>query len=362
MKPQNAEVLQLEKRNNIQFGLMANEDNDGVLALIRSMPVQGEFETVFTKEPDYMKAMLNTADSVQPVIGKYNDKIKVLGTRSVKKAYINGQVDNLGYLSDLKISPEVKKMRALSEGFSFMKTLMTDGRANLHIATIIDDNRAGKAVLTWKSKSSEVADFHDFGLLHTYFILPVFPKIFRSKYKIIRAKEEILDDIVEFLNEEGKKKQFFPVYTKEYFLNLPNFRCEDFYVALSDKKIIGVMAKWEQTPFKQVVIKRYNGKWKYIKCLTGKLLPKESEPIKQFYLSFIAVKNHHSDIFEALFNTIYNDNRDYKYFSVILHEKDNLNLSMKKYLSIKYDSRLYIVGGGYSTLNDEIPYLELAGL
>ena len=64
---------------------------------------------------------------------------------------------------------------------------------------------------------------------------------------------------------------------------MPNFNLEDFYIAFEDNKILGVIAKWEQTPFKQVIIKKYNNKWKLLKKISGKLLPQENEAIKQFY-------------------------------------------------------------------------------
>ena len=346
---------------------MSEADNREVLYLINSTSVKGDIEVSFTKEPDYLEALRVCADDVQAVIGKVNDKVEILGTRSLKKAYINGKAETLGYLSDLKISNNAKKMHALSEGFKFMKSLMDDRRAKLHIATIIEDNKQGKIALTWANKNPNIPNFYDLGIMNTYFILPILPKFTSQKIKIIRGSADLLEDIVQFLNNEGKKKQFFPVYTKEYFLNLPHFNINDFYAAIINNEIVGVIAKWEQTPFKQVVIKKYNNKWKWIKKLTGKILPQENEPIKQFYLSFIVIKNNNNSVFEALLSKIHNNNRHYKYFSLILHSKDNLNRSLKKFFSIKYKSRLYITEFMedkeiIKMVDDRIPYLELAGL
>lgn len=342
---------------------MSEADNQEVLDLINSTYIKGEIEVLFSKEPIYLEAMQTTADIVQPVVGKCNNKVAVLGTRSLKKVYINGKEETLGYLSDLKISTKAKKIHALSQGFQFMKTLMDDKRAKLHIATIIDDNRQGKIALTWKNKSPNVPNFYDLGVMNTYFILPIFPKICINKYTIINGSIDIMDKIVEFLNIEGRKKQFFPVYTKEYFLNLPNFSPNNFYIALKNDEIVGVIAKWDQTPFKQVIIKKYNGNWSWIKHF----LPKENQPIKQFYLSFMLIKDNDNEIFETILNNIYNDNKHYKYFSLILHSNDSLNNSLKKYFNIKYKSRLYIVEFMTDNMikdliDDRIPYLELASL
>ena len=346
---------------------MTEGDNKEVLDLINSTSVKGDIEVSFTKEPDYLKALKVCADDVQTVIGKVNDKVEILGTRSLKKVYINGEKETLGYLSDLKISKNAKKIHALSEGFKFMKSLMDDSRAKFHIATIIEDNKQGKIALTWTNKNPNIPNFYDLGIMNTYFILPVLPIFISKKNNVIRGSMDILDDIVEFLNTEGRKKQFFPIYTKEYFLNLPNFNIEDFYVATANNEIVGVVAKWEQTSFKQVIIKKYNKKWKWIKRLTGKILPQENEPIKQFYLSFIAIKDNKNSVFEVLLSKIHNDNRHYKYFSLILHSKDNLNRSLRKFFSIKYKSRLYITEFMEdeeitNMVDDRIPYLELAGL
>lgn len=357
----------MEKKNKAKFSVMIEDDNRQVLDLINSTSVKGDIEVAFTKEPDYLNAVKSCADEVQAVVGRVNEKIEILGTRSLKKVYINGKSETLGYLSDLKISNNAKKIHALSEGFKFMKSLMDDRRAKLHIATIIDDNKQGKIALTWANKNPNVPNFYDLGIMNTYFILPILPIFVSKKIKIIRGSKDILDKIVDFLNAEGCKKQFFPVYTKEYFLNLPNFNLEDFYIAIADNKILGVIAKWEQTPFKQVIIKKYNNKWKLLKKISGNLLPQENETIKQFYLSFIVIKNNNHSVFEALLSKIYNDNRHYKYFSLILHSKDNLNHSLKKFFSIKYKSRLYITEFMedeeiIKMVDDRIPYLELAGL
>ena len=367
MTLQNAKGLPLEKKSKAVFSVMTEADNAEVLDLINSTSVKGDIEVSFTKEPDYLKAMKVCADDVQAVIGKVNGKVEILGTRSLKKVYINGNEETLGYLSDLKISGNAKKIHALSDGFRFMKTLMDDGRAKLHIATIIEDNKQGKIALTWANKNSKVPNFYDLGIMNTYFILPFLPKPVMKNIEIIRGSEEILDDIVKFLNTEGRKKQFYPVYSKEYFLNLPNFKLEDFYIAIQNGIITGVVAKWEQTPFKQVIIKHYHNRWMWLKKLTGNILPKEDEPIKQFYLSFIAVKDDNNCIFEALLNKIYNDNRKYRYFSLILHSKDTLNSSLKKFFSIKYKSRLYVAEflaeeEIKNLLDDRTIYLELAGL
>ena len=49
MIQQNAEDLQLEKKNKVEFSLMTDADNRGVLDLINSTYTKGDIEILFSK-------------------------------------------------------------------------------------------------------------------------------------------------------------------------------------------------------------------------------------------------------------------------------------------------------------------------
>lgn len=339
-------------------------DDENIRELINSTTMQSDIELVYTKEPSFLEATNIKGYEVQTVVGEKDRRICVVGSRSLSNNYINGKVETLGYLSDLKIAPKTGK-RTLSEGYLYIKSLMADGRAKTHITTIIEDNKNAKAALTWQNKSKALPNYYNLGLINNYFIFPTLKKHYQKTVEILRGEKNRLKNIVEFLNAEGKKKQFFPSFTEEYFLTLKDFDIKDFYIAYRSGEIVGVLAKWNQNEFKQIVLKSYNNKMKWLKYLP--FLPKEKQKLNFVYASFFAVKNNDSDIFNQLFAYFYNDNFKNGFIALSMHEKDSLNKVAKQYLKINYKSRLYV--SEYKTdeeihamLDDRVPYIEVGVL
>ena len=360
--------LKLEKVN---YRLACPEDNDKLLHLVDSISMGEKFEIIFKRNPNFFYACEIQGFSCQTAVAEQEDNtICASCSRILKHAYINGKADVLGYISDLRISPTAKKMRILSNVSEFIKQLRSDNKAAIHLATITHDNKNAKIALTWKNKSSSIPNLYDLGTIHTCFVIPVFKKKQKNNLIIQRGSMDILDNIVSFLNKEGSRKQFYPVYTKEYFLNLRDFHIEDFCAAYNNEnQIIGVIAKWEQTNFKQTFLKKYHGKMKWTQKIVGSFLPKEGENIKHVYFSFIAIQNDDIQILKNLLLHMYSDMRKqkYTYFVIGFHETDPLNKAVQSFYTITYKSQLYAVEYKSDSeielmLDQRIPYIEIAAL
>jgi len=202
-----------------------------------------------------------------------------------------------------------------------------------------------------------------------------------KEFAIVRGSQDSLDGIIDCIHRNGKGKQFYPYYEKTDFNPgsnyLRDFKVENFYVALKNNQIVGVLAAWDQRSFKQAVIYSYSGRIGAIRPiynLVSKLskqptLPRPGSKLESFYVSFIAVDSNSLDIFSSLIAAAYNDNigKDYSYMLLGLHEKDPLIGAIKKYKHVKYKSRVFIVcwddGEGWlHSLDNRVPYLELSTL
>ena len=355
----------------VNIRLATQEDNQALLHLVNSVSMGEKFEIIFKRDPNFFYACQTQGFLCQTAVAEMEDKTLVAScSRILKHAYINGNPAVLGYISDLRIVPSSKKMRILSNGSEFIKKLRDDNPAYIHLATITDDNRNAKIALTWKNKNSSIPNLYDLGTINTYFVFPLFKKRRKNKVAIQQGSLEILDDIVAFLNKEGCRKQFYPVYTKEYFLNLRDFYIENFCVAYNEEnQIIGVAAKWEQTHFKQIFLKQYHGKMKWIQKIFCSLLPKEGENIKYVYIAFIAVQNDDTEVLKNILLYMYPDMRKqkFKYFMIGFHENDPLNKALQPFYAITYKSHLYAVEYKLDSeikamLDYKTPYIEIASL
>jgi len=359
------------KLGKVNYRLADFEDNEKLLHLVDSISMGETFELIFKRDPNFFYACETQGFQCQTAIAELEDNtICASCSRILKRAYINGNPSVLGTISDLRIVQSAKQMRILSNGSEFIKKLREDNKAYIHLATITNDNKNAKIALTWKNKSSTIPNLYDLGVINTYFVIPVFKKRQKSNLNIKYGSLEILDDIVSFLNKEGCRKQFYPIYTKEYFLSLRDFRIDDFCVAHNaENQIIGVTAKWEQSNFKQIFLKKYHGKMKWAKKIFGSLLPKECENIKHIYFSFTAIQNDDIEVFKNMLRYMYSDVRKqkYNYFVLGFHENDPLNKALQSFYAITYKSHLYAVE--YKSddeikamLDQRIPYVEIANL
>ena len=298
-------------------------------------------------------------------------KLKSLGARSIKKMYLNGKVEDIGYLSSMRVRSNRRGALDMARGYEFLKGLHEDRRTNFYISTIVDDNDYARKLL--ESGRCGLPQYKDMGLYYTATI-PLMSRKCKLKTDVSskKAKPDDLNIICDFLNEEGKNKQFFPIYEPHDFDGSKAVTAEVFYMLHVNDKLSAVMALWDQRKQRQIVISKYSKRMKMLKSIYNfasglcslPLMPDEKSILNSVYGSFIAVKNNAPDLFEQLLNFVIADNKNkYDWISLGFHEKDPLLAVVKKRKHFKYISRLYTVG--WDTLpkiDGRIPYLELGAL
>ena len=364
----------------MKLDIATEKDNEQLCSLMKKVSMPGSIELIYARDPNFFDGL-----NIQ---GKFNQAIKCvvdkeivgIGCRSIKPMYINSKKKDVGYLSGLRGIEKYRRGTFLARGYKYLKLLNEDKRAAGYITTIIEDNKTAKTALT--GARAGLPDYLDYDKFFTYAV--IINKRRKKKkthgFTIRKARQTDKKKIISFLQQEGKKKQFFPHYEENDFSSgyTKDFNWDDFYIAQKGGEIAGTLAKWNQSKYKQTKVVKYNNLLKFFRPLLNIFLmtaglaplPKINCELKMFFISFICIKNNNNEIFNALLNEVYEDNKrkNYHFFGVGLHEKDPLNKSMKLFHNICYVSRLYIVFWEnqkkfYDSLNkDYIPYLELASL
>lgn len=363
--------------NKITFELAKDFDDEALQKIIVNNPMDGEIQISFQRRPSYFYAEEVKGKFYQIIVAKDNQNIIATGTRSIRPLFINGKVIDVGYLSDLRINKSYRNKTTLAKGYQYLYKLHQDKKVSIYITTIIEDNIEAINILT--SKRVNLPAYHDIGRYCTMAI-----SLFRKKkgllnpdFEIVRGCNALLREIVDCMQRNGQKRQFYPFYTIDDFTSLRDFDIHNFYVAVKNNKVIGVLARWDQRSFKQNIVTGYKGKIKIIKpfynlgaYLFGfSKLPQIGTELKSFYISFIAIDSDDLQVFRRLLRAVYNDSigADYSYFLVGLHSQDPLLKIVEEYHHIKYNSRLYVVcwedgENLYKNLDNRIPYLEIATL
>ena len=187
-------------------------------------------------------------------------------------------------------------------------------------------------------------------------------------------------EIVRFLREHGARRQFYPAYSEEDFRDgatTRGFRIEDFIVARRDSKIAGVVGLWDQSSYKQTIVRGYAGWLGAIRPLYNfgakwmgrPRLPSIGEEIRYAYAAFVRVADDDREIFQTLLRHAHGlaAQRGFSYLMIGMEERDPLLSVARRYPHINYPSRLFLAcwDNGekfYEQLDGRIPYAEIAAL
>lgn len=356
------------------FSLATRLDDQLLRTCLKNNEMRGSISISFETEPSFFDALDIQGEESQVVIAKTdNNKIIGFGVRTINPMYVNGNIRNIGYLSTLRVNSEFRNNTFLARGYRFFRKLDEDGKVPFYLTTIIEDNLDARKIL--ESGKARLPKYIPFDTLSTSIIKPKSKKM-DSEHVVLKGDNFSLDEIVRFINIEGKKKQFHPYYEVSDFNSprLRNLERKDFYVAVEGDEIIGTLAKWDQGSFKQTRVVGYDKKMRIARPFINLAsrfsnipnLPMAGQLLNYFHAAFPTAKDNNPSILESLLKEIASDsnNIDYDYFTIGLTRNDPLREAVKPFNPREYNAIVYLVSFDKSDkklefLNGKIPYLEL---
>ena len=359
---------------------IAKESDDFDLReILRNTKMQGDISLSFETEPSFFNAISILGEKQTVLSIRDIQKNKIIGflIRSVKNVYINQKIVKVGYLSSIRLLEGYRGGRLLIKGNKELKKLLGNSTEKINFTTIIKDNIYAQQVIS-KSRVG-LPDYNKIGVNKTFAIKPCNSTRYKNLNDITIQKGIdgfSIERVVSFINENGKKKNFFPVITKDLIENnyLKDFSKDDFFIAHKNNKILGIVGCWDQSKFKKSVVKGLSKKYKLLRLFNNYFLthflntptiPNVKQNINAFYLNLIVVKKNDNDVFSCIIDFIskYYSNKNYNYFLIGIDENDPLCQSMKNFRCFTYDAIVYLVD--YSTkikIEDRIKYLEISRL
>ncbi len=322
---------------SFQFDLATLADDPALRRLLRSNPIPGQVTLTYEREPNYFLGCGTMGHFYQILAARHQPSGEVVGvaSRSTRPLFINGQVEEVGYIGQLRVAAEHQGRWVVSGGFRLLRELHADGRVQGYITTIIEGNNQAQGVLVKRARRTFPA-YREVDRLCTLAIILRRPKKSApTPFDIHPASANDLGDIVHFLRTYGAAKQFFPVYQESDFISQPDlqgldlqgvgnlagfsnqpdlqpdlqgvgnlasfsnqpdlqpdlqgvgnlaglpsqaltrdFAPTDFIVARRQGRIVGVIGLWDQTGYKQTVVQAYHGslrRWRFLYNLALRL-------------------------------------------------------------------------------------------
>jgi hypothetical protein len=369
--------------SNITFNLATPGDDPELRRLLRENPFPGKISVSFEREPNYFIGA-NLGNSIHQTViardGSSGEAI-AMGGRSIRDVYINGIVKRVGYLSDLRISKGYRVMRReLSRALTYFHNLHQDGHVPFYLSSIIEDNLAARRLFS--AGLPGLPNFQEYARLYTLAIycrrkrrrLPM-PNGLRST----RGSSARIKEITACLQRNAVRYQFASHWNSDSLFNpdhTPDLAPEDFFLAQDGEKVVGCLALWDQSRFKQTVVRGYAGslaRWRGLVNVGARIfgwpiLPSPHEPFHHSYACHLAVDDDNPRIFASLLRAVYNHaaTQDNSYFMIGLSEAHPfLPIVKSSYRNITYKSQLYLVAWEdglreVSRVDNRVPGLEIA--
>jgi hypothetical protein len=364
----------------MNFQLAKSEHEAALRELARQSSMPGWIRLAFGREPDFFQSVNVQGKSSQVLIAVENLRVVGMGCRSVKPAWINGQRAEIGYLGGLRLSPEARRTGALARGYAALRKLHEQAPVPAYLTTIVEDNREAADLLC--SGRAGLPHYIECGRYVTYAVhLTRNRPLYSPAVELRRGDEVGTEALVNFLNDAGRQRQFFPALDTGDFNTgcLRGLRPEDFRVAVRNRnELVGAAAVWDQSAFKQTIVCDYAPPVRLIRPILNGLLrlggyrplPAPGGNLDLLALAFWCVRNDDAEVARALLEQICLELRGgpHAFLVLGLHERDPLRTVMPRFRAFLYTSRLYLVcwDDGLEfvrNLNPAlVPHLELATL
>jgi hypothetical protein len=364
----------------LTFDVAQQNDDAALRRLLRENAMEGDIRLTLEREPNVFHAATIAGEFEQILVARANgaDSLLAMGSRSVMTGYVNGQVQRLGYLGQLRVDRHHRgRKRLLTGGYAALRDLHRDGATSFYVTAIVADNRSARRIL--EAGLDGLPTYRPLESLLTL-VMPVRKRPRHTSTSLIVecGAPDNLDEIVECLERNGLRHQFTPRWTRDDLLSsrTRDLHLRDVRLARRHGHVVGCLAGWDQTRFKQTVVRGYSRRLGVARPVLNTLAPLRRVPrlpppgraLRNAFISHLAIDDDDPDVLLALLNATHRHaatrSLDYLILTVALRHSF-VDVVKRAFSHREYHSVLYVVhwedgAAAAAAIDSRIPHLEAA--
>jgi hypothetical protein len=321
--------------------LASPADAEEILKIYESGDFKGNISVLYTRRPDPLKSLRQEGEKVViPIVkDQTNNRICGMGCCVIRKAYLNGEIKNTGYLTGLKILPEYRKrLLPIADVYNFLYE-QTKREVDLYYTTILQENTAVQKMLEKKRKNMPEYLYQGD---YTVYCFRTGRKVFKTNnYLLQRGQRE---GLLQFFKKQEKQYQFSPQITTMY----KNFKQDVFTLSDPQGNILAACLLWNQQDYKQYIITEYQGIYKLLQRLPLKLcgyppLPLPNTPANYACVTMLYYVDFDPELTRYFLEKVAESAKKYDFLMLGLFANHPLETVFTQIKHVKYQSRLYLV-------------------
>lgn len=353
------------------------DDDADIRALVGSVAMPGAVAIRFAREPDYFLGTTIMGDPCDVLVARERPDGPLVGMacRAERAVFLDGVEARVGYIGQIRVAPKHQGAWLVHRGARLFREASPPGMS--YFGVIASDNPRARALLVGSRPPAGIRAARVSGLTVCAILLRRERSRCSPGLDVGPASADLLPDVVAFLRAEGPERHLFPAYTLEDFTGggaLRGLGREDVMVARRDGRIVGVMAVWDQSAYKQDVVAAYGPALRRsrpfydlaARVLGASPLTRVGDEIPLAFAACTRVAGDDPATADALLSACARHARERgkAYLMVGLADSDPLLPVVSRRLHITYRSDLYALSWDAEPIvpSDRVPYIEIATL
>ncbi len=299
-------AVRSSRRNSVgvSFHLASAADEDEVRRLLRDNPIGGDYALSLEREPDGLAGAGLGEERKTVILARCEQTGAAIGLceRVVRPSFVDGRRALLPYLGALRVAASHRhRLSILKGGFRAVHAhgYLPD-ELPFALTSITADNAPARRILT-----AGLAALPHYEPISDYVTFVFRPRRQPLDNGIGRATEADLDHLAQFLQRTLSRHQFAPAWTA---FALGAIGADNIIVHRTGDAITGCLAIWDQSSFKQTVVRGYPRGVALARPMINMLAPILGRPqlpavgtrLGLVYLSALGVEDDRADILVKL--------------------------------------------------------------
>lgn len=300
-------------------------DNDSLSRLFADVSMEADLDLEVRREPDFFGLYRVQGDDWECWVAENDRGVAGMGTILVRDGYLDGCLRRIGYLGDLRLSPELQGKKLLPR---FYGPILSEAArrygCDVFLTTVIASNKRAMRALTGDgARASGIPPYvliRRFDIRAVHLTVPL-PRP-RTNIAVRRAGADDVADIAAFLDDDGRRRPFgYAVPERELERRLrvwPDLDPSSFLLA-HDRSgdLVGCIALWDPHALKRMVVRGYHGRMRAVhhiynaaaKILRFCPLPPPGGQLGYGYATHVAVPSDDPGVLRALLHAAYTEQR-----------------------------------------------------
>lgn len=329
------------------------DDNEALVELVRACPMHGAIEMYFDRGPDYFTLSRLQGTGAKVCVADDGDRLAAAAAVSYyPEAFFDGSVRPLFYACDLRLHPERRKGRLVKRIYDFMTDYGVGEGWDLGFTTVMAGNESMASVLQGKGS---LLPYHHVTTMRNLAIQFLLPRRSPGGVEIRPATLGDIPQMVAAWNRIQSGKQFAPVWSEAGFRAMlersPGLDIANYYLAFREGRMTGLLAAWDQSAFKRMVVLGYSPEMRRMRRWYNPLsrilglAPMAEVGSAMPYLYAAQPCAETASDLKALLTRLYNDHRGRRhlFISAMVDTRDPLLSAFEGFMTQTVDIELFVM-------------------